>query len=74
MVKSWITGSKAHDLELQRERLGPAQVVLPQELAMAAEPEKECAPCKLKKFGELHQPKTLAEHAEKTPDSGIILS
>ena len=29
IVRSWMTSSKAHTLELQRERMGPSTVVLP---------------------------------------------
>ncbi|NBX03255.1 MAG: hypothetical protein EBR02_04180 [Alphaproteobacteria bacterium] len=58
IVRSWMTGSKAHDLELERERMGPQHVVLP----AGAAPDKDCAPCMLK-TGRI-EPKTLAEHAQ----------
>ena len=71
MFKGWNTKNRAHDLELQRDRLGPQQVILP---ADVAEPQKEgdCLPCALKKkFGEATPQKTLAEYAQKPVDNGI---
>lgn len=56
--KSWQTHSKAHDLELKRERLGPEIAVLPP----GAENDKECG-CKSK---HAVSPKTLLEQAAKT--------
>lgn len=66
VVKSMFTSHKAHDLKLQRERMGPQEVIIkgdvpPAEVLemAAAHGEKPCSHC------DHHKPKTLLEHAEK---------
>lgn len=54
-IQSWRTGSKANDLRMERERLGPARVVLPPEDVPAD-----------RSFAQGMQSKTLLQHAEKT--------
>ena len=69
VFKGWSTKNKAHDLDMQRERMGPQRIVLPPDVA--PELEKDCAPCALKNtFADRAGQKTLAEYAEKPLDSG----
>lgn len=73
-VKSWRTNSRAHDLELERQRLGPAQVVLPADMHAPGEMEPtaptKASCCKSKRIQEALAGKTLLEHAEKPVDPG----
>lgn len=72
MIRSWHTGSKAHDAEMAREKLGPATVALPADLSVpsAELPDAACKPCDLKRFGDAAQPKTLMEYAMQSPEAG----
>lgn len=77
VVRSWFTGSKAHTLELQRERLGPGQVALPADTAspvvlMPSEKSIDCG-CKHKKIAEAFKPKTLSDFAEKPSADAVLL-
>lgn len=49
MVKSWFTSHKAHDLAMQRDRLGPEHVVLPPEMG-AAQQQQDCTSCAVKEL------------------------
>lgn len=47
VVRSWMTGHRAHDLELERERMGPQHVVLlEQPKPEAAHAHGECHACR----------------------------
>jgi hypothetical protein len=72
VLRSWHTGSKAHDAEMAREKLGPAHVALPADLSVPSVevPEAPCKPCDLKRFGDAAQPKTLMEYATHSPEAG----
>lgn len=73
MIRSWHTGSKAHDAEMAREKLGPATVALPAELSVPSTELPDaaaCKPCDLKRFGDAAQPKTLMEYAMQSPEAG----
>ena len=68
IVRSYFTDSKAHNLELQRERMGPTTVVLPPEITVAhGAPAQEdgidpsCG-CPLKRHAASH-PTSLLEQA-----------
>lgn len=58
MIKSWFTSSKAHTLELQRDRLGPETIVLPPDMAPPQGGEK--------RYLQSVQPTTLLEQADKS--------
>jgi hypothetical protein len=69
LVRSWGTSSKAHDLELQRERLGPGVVVLPpraDEVALAGAQKDDCGACKHTKLA--NAPKSPLDYVEKVAD------
>lgn len=63
MVKSWMTFSKAHNLQLERERLGPENVVYPPDMPQS-QPAMLC--CQGKSHAAAVGAKTLLEHAQKT--------
>jgi len=65
VVRSWFTTSKAHNLELERERLGPQMVVLPDG---AAARDVSCG-CSLKSYTDWQEPKTHMDYAAKSMDS-----
>ena len=67
-VQSWMTGGKARDLEMQRERLGPEIAILPPDITPANTPEKECAPCKMKRYAAALGPTSLMDQAVKGED------
>ena len=62
IIRSWFTDSKAHDLEMKRERLGPETIVLPPDMPLNDTPEKDCG-CKFKKFSNIINPTSLTEQA-----------
>ena len=62
-IKSLFTGSKAHTLELERDRMGPAKVVMPPDTVI--EEHKDCH-CHSKLHKHAVSPKTLLEQAERT--------
>lgn len=69
-VRSLFTGSKASDLTLKKERLGPPVVVLPPEMGGStivdsAQLDNPSCGCKLK-HTQAVQPKTLLEQAVKS--------
>lgn len=61
VVRSFFTASKAHNLQLERERMGSQTVVLPPDA-----PDIGCQSCSGKaKHSQAIQPTTLLEQAEK---------
>ena len=75
-VKSWRTSSRAHDLELERERLGPQAVVLPAEQASSlsaqqAHHDHECKTCK-HRLGRLMKAQSHVEHAQRVDDANQL--
>ncbi len=68
-VQSWRTNTRAHDLELQRERMGPTNVVvLDGNTPVIPSAEKECKPCRAKSFTR----RTHTQLAAKTDDSTTL--
>ena len=68
IVRSWFTSSKAHSLELERDRMGPERIVLPAEMTGA---EKECHTCPDKRYAHI-EPRSHGDYAAKT-DSGKFI-
>ena len=62
LIRGWSTDSKAHDLELKRERLGPETIVLPPDMPLNDASEKDCG-CKFKRFTKTSNPTSLTEQA-----------
>jgi len=67
-VRSWFTSNKAHNLELERERMGPQMVVLPDGMNMGQDASCGCS------HASKHAPKSHADYALKSADSLIIKS
>lgn len=67
-IQGWRTHSRAHDLDLQRERLGPGMIVLPPPEGQALAQDEECQACKLKSHRHARLRKTPLDFAEKQPD------
>jgi hypothetical protein len=81
LVQSWRTRSRAHDLELERERMGPQHIMLPADtlppgvsaqLPIIQPAKEDCAPCKHKKMAGAVKPKSLADYAEKLSDPNAV--
>ena len=71
VVKSFFTDHKAHDLELQRERMGPTRIVLPPDVMLPGDvPEKDCG-CKHKRHA-ASGPTSLIEQAQKTDSTSQV--
>lgn len=67
VVQSWFTGSKAHTLELERERMGPEQIILPSEMGGMSNMggHESCNECKLKKHTNHIHPHSLIDQATR---------
>ena len=68
LVKAWRSGSKAHDLELERERLGPEVIRLPADMlgsAPAHSVGEECKPCRQQ---QALKPRSLMDFAHKNTE------
>jgi hypothetical protein len=63
-VRAWFTHSKAHNLELERERLGPEQIVLPSEMG-GHSADAALTPCEKKKFADAVNAQSLMEQAAR---------
>ena len=63
-IRSWFTAGKAHTLELERDRMGPAKVIMPPDIAVVEE-HKDCQ-CHSKLHKHAVSPKTLLEQAERS--------
>ena len=69
-IQAWRTGSRAHDLELQRDRMGPTEVVLLDgDVSAKAKPAKDCKPCDAKSFAGGYKLRKHTEHAAKHEES-----
>ncbi len=68
MVRSWFTHNKAHNLTLERERMGTAKEVhlfdSPQNVDLAMNPAEPC--CNKPQYRQNIQPTSLIEQATKT--------
>jgi hypothetical protein len=66
MIQSWGTASKAHNLELEADRMGPQRIVLPADVA----PLDADQTFHSVKHTLLVEPKTLEQHAETSCGHG----